>query len=79
MVKRRISFKARQEEKERKERESNILKELISSIKERTEVVNVHLDQVIQGKSSVLLLTEHLDRYIGNLILFNNKLKEIAQ
>jgi len=32
MVKRRISFKARQEEKERKERESNILKELISSI-----------------------------------------------
>jgi len=79
MAKRRISFKVREEMKEKKERESNILRELVSSIKERTEVVNVHLDQVIQGKSSVLLLTEHLDRYIGNLILFNNKFKEIAQ
>jgi len=79
MAKRRMSFKARKEMKEEKEMESNLLAELISSIKERTEVVNVHLDQVSQGKSSVLLLTEHLDRYIGNLILFNNKFKEIAQ
>jgi len=73
MPKRRTSY----EQRRRKKLEIQGLNDLISSIKERTEVFTVHLDEVSTGQSDPLFFSEHFDKYIGNMILFNTRIKEL--